>query len=259
VAKTLALVLMTTVVVSAAGCGTFSDVMCGPMFEDGPLLYGGVYMDCAMLTACRSRIFARNSTEDDEVPRTVAGAVIASVLFSADLPVSALADTFRVPAVLVARKEFQTNRVAGENSSTVPSYVSATLEVSKAGWVRVTVTNITDEAIRFVDVREGCAMCDQFWCIEVRMENGEKLASVMRYAPGETPYEGTEITLNPGQKYPREFQLDAYVDIPSYVTVYGHNDTTASYRSLRPRTDRIQAVDRSSSLAILLNSNRVAA
>src|SRR5437870_12306578 len=71
-------------------------------------------------------------------------------------------------------------------------------------------------------------MCDQFWCIEVRMEYGETLASVMRYAPGETPYEGTEITLNPGQKYTREFQLDAYVDIPSYVTVYGHNDTTAS-------------------------------
>jgi hypothetical protein len=87
--------------------------------------------------------------------------------------------------------------------------VIATLESLKKGWVQLTVTNTSDKTIRFIDVREGSAACYQCWRVEAVVDGNKKLPpAISIYSPGDVPF---EVTLQPGQKHVRKFQLVAYV------------------------------------------------
>lgn len=102
--------------------------------------------------------------------------------------------------------------LAGEKASaTKKPPLTATLAPAAKGWVRLTLSNNSDKSIVLVDVREGSGFCEKVWRVEVQVE-GQKVAlkPFLVYAPGGSPF---AVTLKPGEKRVRDFQLGAYVPL----------------------------------------------
>ena len=100
--------------------------------------------------------------------------------------------------------------------------LTATLEPGAKGYVRLTLTNNTDKPIVLVDVREGSGLCYNVWRVEVQLENKKQaLKAFTVYAPALPPF---AVTLKPGEKRTRDFQLGAYVQL------YGEEGKLANVR-----------------------------
>jgi hypothetical protein len=103
--------------------------------------------------------------------------------------------------------------LAGDKAKPTPKNqapVSANLESSKKGWVKLTITNTSDGTIRFLDVPEGSGKCYDFWRVEALTKEKKKLPANLAYSPAIDPF---QVTLPPRTKYVREFQLGAYVQL----------------------------------------------
>jgi uncharacterized protein YceK len=105
-ARRAAAVILAMAGVSLGGCGTFADMMCGPISTDkGPPLYGGVQMDLALFKQSGDELVSQGPGKEDQ-PTSVAKAVLAGymLLAVADLPFSAIADTVLLPDTLITRQ-----------------------------------------------------------------------------------------------------------------------------------------------------------
>jgi hypothetical protein len=102
---------------------------------------------------------------------------------------------------------------AGDKTKPMPKTqpaVTTTLESSKNGWVKLTITNTSDNPIRFLDVPEGSGVCYDFWRIEALTKDKKNVPANLAYSPAIDPI---QVTLPPMKKYVREFQLGAYVQL----------------------------------------------
>lgn len=87
--------------------------------------------------------------------------------------------------------------------------LSVVLEPDAAGRVNVVVTNAGVSPIRFLDVREGTALCGAFWQVDVQVRGGTSLTPRMTYTTTDMPL---LVSLEPGQEYRRPIHLAAYVE-----------------------------------------------
>jgi|GEM_PF-3363781 len=123
--------------------------------------------------------------------------------------------------------------------------VRATLEPStnRSGLFVIRVTNVSRNAIRFLDIREGSGECGDFY--EVTVQRGaERYESKGNcfYAPADMP---KTVELAPGKTYERDIQPSAYVwgeahlAPPCSITVtYRLSDKIkARWRALSPNID----------------------
>ena len=95
--------------------------------------------------------------------------------------------------------------VATESTS-----IEATLRPSKTqGRLKIEIKNIGTLPFTFLDIREGCAGCEEFWEVEVRPTSGKTLKATMFYSPVDLPW---KASIEPGKTYVREIQPSAYVE-----------------------------------------------
>src|SRR5437870_446368 len=92
-ARITVVALLAGMAVAASGCGTFADIMCGPVGE--PRFYAGVRTD---IDAIKERGIALGP-DDRPSPASIP-------LLVADIPASAIADTLLLPVVFRAKREW---------------------------------------------------------------------------------------------------------------------------------------------------------
>jgi len=94
--------------------------------------------------------------------------------------------------------------------TTEPAPVEATLRPSKTqGRLEIEIKNIGTRPFTFLDIREGCAGCEEFWEVKVQSVSGRTLKPMMFYAPVDLPW---KVLIEPGKTYVREIQPSAYVE-----------------------------------------------
>jgi hypothetical protein len=87
--------------------------------------------------------------------------------------------------------------------------VEATLRPTKRhGCLEIEIKNIGTRPFTFMDIREGCAGCEELWEVEVRLASGKTLKPMMFYSPIDVPW---KASIEPGKTYVREIQPSAYV------------------------------------------------
>jgi uncharacterized protein YceK len=92
-------VILAGCVITVGGCGTMTDVMCGPV----PLrYYAGVQNDAAIVKAGGDYIYWGPSKFVE--PRDAGHAIAFIALGLADMPFSAVADTFVLPLAFAAHR-----------------------------------------------------------------------------------------------------------------------------------------------------------
>jgi hypothetical protein len=106
--------------------------------------------------------------------------------------------------------------------------VRATLEPStnRAGVFTIHVTNVSSNAIRFLDIREGTGWCGEFYEVTIE-KDGKKHKSEGNclYAPGDEPF---IVALAPGKTYQRDIQPVAYARSEKHMVP--PCDVTVTYR-----------------------------
>jgi uncharacterized protein YceK len=94
-------IFIATAVMPILGCGTLCDLTTGSPHPPGSLpLYRGVVLDAVTVILCGKGIVSSMAGKDEEsmpLPTALAGLL----LFTADMPISAAADTVLFPILLV--------------------------------------------------------------------------------------------------------------------------------------------------------------
>ena len=106
IAVTLALLA-----IALNGCGTMSWIACGPV---PPSYYAGVQCDAEIVGQCLKSLREPPFSKAGEGQRTAPDGASYALLFLADMPLSAIADTIALPLVFAGRLAWDEKQRQGE-------------------------------------------------------------------------------------------------------------------------------------------------